>query len=703
MKTRMMAVPILVACLMPGLALATTFGWTGGKLSDFLAENAINGLSFPLQPPNELFINPAGRATVDLSLGNESTVNAARGQIAIEEGHAISNAATGVFNVGNVSQIIALGDAELSVFQNEGVVRKSGDVTTTISARFGNYNGGTVEAGAGAVLRLANAEIRHQSLFSGLGYVHVSGLLSGEIHSDQSLVIMDSGPSTGDDVAISGAWRWSGPIVGTWTNLGHVRGSTVNEGWLGTMRGGTRFINDGTVSGVFMEMDANTDSLAVADRTTFVNNGVLEFDSPENPLLDLPTKIRTSGNRALHVVNNGVLKIIDSHDKRERVHLGAVLFENRGTIDVVAGSTFTIGFGLGAAPNSGSGPTNAVFLNGTQFTGAGVTNVTGSSAAQHDFSGVIFSENLRLGGGTNRPTFNGIGATLLGTAEWRSGTMTGAWFSGATLNLGSPDSAPTLAGTLTNTGIIQQAHRFHLMPNATLVNFGLYALTGGASNDIVGDADSIVDTVSNLGQFHTQSSASASNTIRDVRFVNHGLMQITSRTILFNTVLENFGIINGTGELRITAGSTFLNEGTIAPGLSPGTLRILGDFTNGPNGVVEIEMASATVFDVLNVSGDVNLGGTLRIKLLDGFVPDLDTAFTFLRYGELIGAFDDIVLEGFADAKFNVAYGGSSFGLAFTSIPAPVPLPPAAWLLGSALSCLAWKRRAPPAGRVSAA
>ena len=69
----------------------------------------------------------------------------------------------------------------------------------------------------------------------------------------------------------------------------------------------------------------------------------------------------------------------------------------------------------------------------------------------------------------------------------------------------------------------------------------------------------------------------------------------------------------------------------------------------------------------------------------------LDTPFTFLRYEGFTGAFDDIVLDGFNGTQFSLNYGATSFGLGFTAIPAPVPLPPAWMLFASAVAMFKWR------------
>jgi len=86
------------------------------------------------------------------------------------------------------------------------------------------------------------------------------------------------------------------------------------------------------------------------------------------------------------------------------------------------------------------------------------------------------------------------------------------------------------------------------------------------------------------------------------------------------------GIFNGTGHITV---STVRNGGTIAPGLSPGTLTIDGNYEQLPGGRLEIEYAGTNPgeFDVLHVTGQTTLGGRLEVHFRGGFSPDNPEAF----------------------------------------------------------------------------
>lgn len=64
--------------------------------------------------------------------------------------------------------------------------------------------------------------------------------------------------------------------------------------------------------------------------------------------------------------------------------------------------------------------------------------------------------------------------------------------------------------------------------------------------------------------------------------------------------------------------------GTISPENSPGVMEIEGEFTQGEDGSLLIELGGTTAgdeHDVLRVDGEASLDGTLEVSLVDGYVP----------------------------------------------------------------------------------
>jgi T5SS/PEP-CTERM-associated repeat protein len=95
------------------------------------------------------------------------------------------------------------------------------------------------------------------------------------------------------------------------------------------------------------------------------------------------------------------------------------------------------------------------------------------------------------------------------------------------------------------------------------------------------------------------------------------------------------------------------NGGVVAPGYSPGTFTIDGAYQQESGGVLEIEIAGinpGSQYDVLNVSGAVNLGGTLSLIFTNGFAPKAGQTFRFLQFGTntLSGTFGQVSVSGLA-------------------------------------------------------
>ena len=73
--------------------------------------------------------------------------------------------------------------------------------------------------------------------------------------------------------------------------------------------------------------------------------------------------------------------------------------------------------------------------------------------------------------------------------------------------------------------------------------------------------------------------------------------------------------------------------GALTPGLSPGTLSLVGSYTQqGPGGAFNVEIGGTTPgsqFDNVNVSGAgsvATLAGVLNVSLVNSFVPAPGTA-----------------------------------------------------------------------------
>ncbi len=136
-----------------------------------------------------------------------------------------------------------------------------------------------------------------------------------------------------------------------------------------------------------------------------------------------------------------------------------------------------------------------------------------------------------------------------------------------------------------------------------------------------------------------------------VSFANLGSIstEIDSEFIVIDLSFTNHanGVIAGEGTFDFREATAAANEGTVQPGLSVGTLQVLGDLDQGPGGRLDIEIGGRFAggsFDQLLVDGALDLGGTLQARLIRGFAPETGDRFRFLRYDSLSGSFDTLDL-----------------------------------------------------------
>jgi subtilase-type serine protease len=100
------------------------------------------------------------------------------------------------------------------------------------------------------------------------------------------------------------------------------------------------------------------------------------------------------------------------------------------------------------------------------------------------------------------------------------------------------------------------------------------------------------------------------------------------------------------------------NAGHLAPGSSPGTLTLNGNYVQTAAGVFDIEVASTTLFDAFLINGTATLDGTLALScVLTCDLHDGDEFVILDSTGDLMGTFADVTALGFGSGfAFNVLY-----------------------------------------------
>jgi len=180
-----------------------------------------------------------------------------------------------------------------------------------------------------------------------------------------------------------------------------------------------------------------------------------------------------------------------------------------------------------------------------------------------------------------------------------------------------------------------------------------------------------------------------------------------------NVGLAGQGILNVSGQGRVSAGSIHVNaggslggDGTVAgqlaldggqvgPGNSPGTLTVDGDFTMNA-GTLDIEIGGPLPgeFDLLDVGGLASyIAGQILFDFVGGFVPALGDTFTFLTASAVSGfGAAATSATGLAPGLgFQVNVGAADLTLEIVAAATGVPEPASAALLALGLGGL-WAR-----------
>jgi len=124
-------------------------------------------------------------------------------------------------------------------------------------------------------------------------------------------------------------------------------------------------------------------------------------------------------------------------------------------------------------------------------------------------------------------------------------------------------------------------------------------------------------------------------------FVNYGDVISEFGTLEINgnlttgEYLDVYGSYGGSGNIKFP--SSFVMDGNIAPGSSPGILTVVGDFETSSSATFEIEIDGPNVgaqYDQIIVGNDAVLEGDIEVIL--GYLPANDASFEIVTAGTLV-------------------------------------------------------------------
>ena len=146
----------------------------------------------------------------------------------------------------------------------------------------------------------------------------------------------------------------------------------------------------------------------------------------------------------------------------------------------------------------------------------------------------------------------------------------------------------------------------YLLSGAALANQG--TLTFAGSGGVLyngGAAPSFVNT-----GLIVKSSAGTTTLGDTLAFNNLGTVDVQAGTLALPTNFTNNGTLKGVGS--VTVSGTLTNAGTVAPGASPGTLSLNGNYAQAAGGRFAVELQSLATHDLFNITGTAALGARWR-------------------------------------------------------------------------------------------
>ena len=549
-------------------------------------------------------------------LNNEGTVVIdSNGDLILGYGSGtFNNAATGTLKLnstGNISYTQGYG-----TLINYGNIKKLQDNgTIQVLSKFINNNGtisvenGTLKLNNGfSILNDGTYNVSEGNTFEWANVVNVYGTLTGQIDGQinwtANLVVADT---TEAIFNFSGGSHvnWSGGSLtgeGTLTNQSNINLiSTATK----NIRGTTILNNEGTVA-------INSEGALILGygSGTFNNaaTGILKLNS--NGLISY-----TQGYGTL--INYGTIKKLQNSDV---VQITSKFTNNNGTISVEKGTLkLNNGYTIlnDGIYNVTEGSTlewaNTVYPTGT---------LTGLVTGQISWTGFLEVPE------TIETTFNFTGGS---NVIWSNGTLAG---NGTLINeskiILTSENSKFINGTTTleNTGIIDinSEGDFVLGRGTPLLNntqTGIINLiTDGTITYTQG-----VGTVINSGIINKLSTGTF--TIKNgITNTNPGKIICEDGLLISQNYLGD-GIMAGNGSVQLPPSTIF--EGTISPGLSPGTLTFTNGYKSSVDTILDIELDDAvagTGYDVFAVVGDAALEGTIEVAL--NYSANLNDEFVIL-------------------------------------------------------------------------
>ncbi len=711
---------------------ATSAAWSCGLVPSGPASDVANigiGKTVTVNSGQSIFtLNNAG--LIDITAGflrlqgptitNTGSVNISQGSILAAEGNqTIGGTGNIVFADNNASNRLNLEAGNLILGANTTVRGHTGTIgqQNFVGGAATLTNNGTITAdvASGTITLAPNGSVTN------------NGTLSAQ--NGGTLLLNSSVTNNPAGQIVAGAGS-------TVIQNGVVLNGTINVSGSGTFKpsnSGSNFLNAATLSGnldmagaVAIErvtggLTLNTSTINIGQSSilapqgtqTFSGSGSIVFtDSNASNRLNLEAGDLTLGANVTVRGHTGTIG-------QQSFVGGAANLINNGTISAdVATGTITLAPN-GITTNNGTlsaqnGGTLLLNSNVTNSGGGQIVAGTGSTVVQN---GVTLNGTINVSGsGTFKPSNSGSNflnaATLSGNLDMAGAVAIervtgGLVLNSATISIGQGSIlAPQGTQTFSGNGSIVFADN----NTSNRLNLEAGDLTLGAGVSVRGHTGTIglqnfVGGAANLTNNGTISADVSGGTItvapNGVLTNNGTLNTATGATLVLPNNFTNNGLMKGTGTFNVPG--TLTNAGTVAPGASPGTLALTGNYAQASAATFAVELENLASHDLFNISGTAALNGTLALTCFAACSYAIGDVITILdSVGDLSGTFGAVTLSGFATGAFSVVYDTTADKvnlLVTQAVTAAVPEPESWALMLAGMGVMGWLARRQRAAR----
>lgn len=616
---------------------------------------------------------------------------------------------TRIVNAGSVAVLNDENGRSIAISANRVTVENRAGGTLSSGIAFDNDSSGTV-VNSGTIENGISDTIEQFQRGTGASRVDIVNTESGRISGGEAAISFLNGELTlNNEGVISATNSEEGNVVEMVgssvdiVNRGDVQGSTAKTGITSVSTADSLIVNNNVQNFGTIEAGNGVNASSAGAGATSVLNGGTITATAENGIA-----VRTFSDAvaAVDVINQGTLQATGESGQ------GVLMFANAGT-GLLRFENTSQGRVLTGADGG-----NGVVLFGSQVEIVNAGSISTEGTGAHGIAVQNFSDNFALV--TNRGTISvtGEGAVAVLGAE--------NTFSDNGLRLINENGGEIRSNGLAirgSPGGQDQVTNSGLIVGDIDLSFGDDEMRVTQTSRIEGQVDG------NAGEDLLIADFSAAGNINGSQFVNFDEFQkrgAGTASLSGELNISDATRTDGTAQTEIRSGSLILLEdanlistvevyegarigganstvtgnifgnGTIAPGLSPGTFSVIGDVDVG--GILEIELSlGGGPSDLLVIDGDLNFreGSIISFIALDNLLPPEDFGLDFLSVSGLISGLDftEFLFTGFNEGFAYDVMFSSAGTLAFTAAAVHVPEPDTLTLLAFGLFGLVLARR----------